>query len=79
MERDPPFPSPFCFPLRCYRTDIADTIMYCFNILRDNLLHQLLGHLDNAIAQCNANNAQNWPYLGRKQEENFTKSQRQYK
>ena len=21
---------------RCYRTDIADTIMYCFNILRVN-------------------------------------------
>lgn len=48
---------------RCYRTDIADTIMYCFNILRDNLLHQLLGHLDQAITKCHENNATNWPYL----------------
>merc|ERR1719319_1215389 len=38
--------------LRCYRTDIADTIMYSFNILRDGLLHSLLQHLDHAIAAC---------------------------
>ena len=48
---------------RCYRTDIADTIMYCFNILRNNLLHQLLGHLDQAITKCHENNTENWPYL----------------
>ena len=38
--------------LRCYRTDIADTIMYSFNILRDGLLHSLLQQLDHAIAAC---------------------------
>ena len=48
--------------LRCYRTDIADTIMYSFNILRDGLLHSLLQHLDHAIAAC-LNNPQSWPPL----------------
>ena len=48
--------------LRCYRTDIADTIMYSFNILRDGLLHSLLQHLDHAIAAC-LNNPQAWPPL----------------
>ena len=38
--------------LRCYRTGIADTIRYSFNILRDGLLHSLLQHLDHAIAAC---------------------------
>ena len=38
--------------LRCYRTDIADTIMYSFNILRDGLLHSLLQQLDHALAAC---------------------------
>ena len=48
--------------LRCYRTDIADTIMYSFNILRDGLLHSLLEHLDNAIKSCLVNPAI-WPPL----------------
>ena len=48
--------------LRCYRTDIADTIMYSFNILRDGLLHSLLEHLDNAIKSCLVNPAV-WPPL----------------
>ena len=33
---------------RCYRTDIADTIMYCYNILRDVLLEKMLKHVDEA-------------------------------
>jgi len=48
--------------LRCYRTDIADTIMYSFNILRDGLLQCLLQHLDTAITQC-LNNSEAWPPL----------------
>ena len=48
--------------LRCYRTDIADTIMYSFNILRDGLLHSLLQHLDHAIAACLSAPAA-WPPL----------------
>ena len=48
--------------LRCYRTDIADTIMYSFNILRDGLLHSLLQHLDHAIGATLANPAA-WPPL----------------
>lgn len=48
---------------RCYRTDIADTIMYCYNILRDDLLKILLLHLDQAIGKCRANHGENWPYL----------------
>lgn len=48
--------------LRCYRTDIADTIMYSFNILRDGLLHSLLQHLDSAIKTCLIN-PQSWPPL----------------
>ena len=48
--------------LRCYRTDIADTIMYSFNILRDGFLHSLLQHLDAAISGC-LNNPAMWPPL----------------
>ena len=48
---------------RCYRTDIGDTLLYCYNILRDNLLNLLLSHLDAAISKANANHAANWPYL----------------
>ena len=33
---------------RCYRTDIADTIMYCYNILREVLLEKMLKHVDEA-------------------------------
>ena len=47
---------------RCYRTDIADTIMYSFNILRDGLLHSLLQHLDSAISAC-LSNPNHWPAL----------------
>lgn len=47
---------------RCYRTDIADTIMYSFNILRDGLLHSLLQHLDSSISACLTSPAA-WPAL----------------
>jgi len=47
---------------RCYRTDIADTIMYSFNILRDSLLHSLLQHLDASISACLAS-PDSWPAL----------------
>lgn len=48
---------------RCYRTDVADTIMYCFNILRDDLLQLLNHHLDEAISKCKMHAEQYWPYL----------------
>ena len=48
---------------RCYRTDIGDTIMYCFNLLRDNLLRSLLNHLDEATRLNQQNPGANWPYL----------------
>ena len=47
---------------RCYRTDVADTIMYSFNILRDGLLQTLLHNLDNSISACLASEAA-WPAL----------------
>jgi hypothetical protein len=47
---------------RCYRTDIADTIMSSFNILKENLLTQLLKHLHTAAANVQENE-HNWPYL----------------
>jgi len=48
---------------RCYRTDIADTIMYCFNILRENLLVGLLRHVEEATTLNQRDPAANWPYL----------------
>jgi len=48
--------------LRCYRTDIADTIMYSFNILRDGLLHTLLAHLDSAMTAV-LKDERAWPAL----------------
>ena len=48
---------------RCYRTDIGDTIMYCYSILRENLLNLLLAHLDAAVSKANEDHAVNWPYL----------------
>jgi len=50
---------------RCYRTDVADTIMYCHNILRDDLLKLLNHHLEEAVKMCRepSGHARNWPYL----------------
>lgn len=36
---------------RCYRQDIGDTFMYCFNILRDSMLKTLFSHFNKAIDQ----------------------------
>jgi hypothetical protein len=50
---------------RCYRTDVADTVMYCHNILRDELLKLLNRHLDEATTMCRepSGHARHWPYL----------------
>ncbi|XP_040576094.1 importin-13 [Lepeophtheirus salmonis] len=48
---------------RCYRTDIADTIMYCYNILRDDLLKNLLKHLEESIQRNLTDSKNNWAYL----------------
>ena len=37
--------------------------MYCYQILRDNLLNLLLSHLDAAVSKATENHAANWPYL----------------
>ncbi len=47
---------------RCYRTDVADTIMYCYNILKDDLLKLLNHHLDEGIRLCQQQEQQ-WPYM----------------
>ena len=44
-------------------TDIGDTIMYCYQILRENLLNLLLSHLDAAVSKATENHAAYWPYL----------------
>ena len=48
---------------RCYRTDVADTIMYCHNILRHDLLKLLNDRLDEAMTMTKANATASWPYL----------------
>jgi len=60
--RDPDWTADQRESFRCYRTDIADTIMYSFNILRDGLLQSLLQHLDAAISSCLAQPTA-WPAL----------------
>ncbi|XP_021934017.1 importin-13 isoform X2 [Zootermopsis nevadensis] len=49
--------------LRCYRQDIADTMMYCYNILRENLLELLHGKLEEALEKCNSDPRMWWRYL----------------
>ncbi|KAK7863775.1 hypothetical protein R5R35_009581 [Gryllus longicercus] len=39
---------------RCYRQDVADTMMYCYNVLHDKLLELLLQKLEGALAEVNA-------------------------
>ena len=36
---------------RCYRQDIGDTFMYCFNILRSSMLKTLFSHFTKALDQ----------------------------
>lgn len=49
--------------LRCYRQDIADTMMYCYSILRDNLLELLHGKLEEALEKCNSDPRMCWRSL----------------
>ncbi|XP_069674561.1 importin-13 isoform X2 [Periplaneta americana] len=49
--------------LRCYRQDIADTMMYCYSILRDNLLELLHGKLEEALEKCNSDSRIWWRSL----------------
>lgn len=38
---------------RCYRQDIADTFMYCYNVLNLELLDIVSTQLNNALQKCN--------------------------
>ncbi|XP_017777342.1 PREDICTED: importin-13 [Nicrophorus vespilloides] len=38
---------------RCYRQDIADTFMYCYNVLNLEMLDILIVQLENALQKCN--------------------------
>lgn len=40
---------------RCYRQDIADTFMYCYNVLNLELLDILSTQLSEALQKCNSN------------------------
>ncbi|XP_065332285.1 importin-13 [Cloeon dipterum] len=43
---------------RCYRQDVADTMIYCYNVLEENMLHLLHGHLCQALDKCAADKTQ---------------------
>lgn len=45
---------------RCYRQDIADTFMYCYNILNLELLDILSTKLSEALQKCNGTDANNY-------------------
>ncbi|KAG8185093.1 hypothetical protein JTE90_029705 [Oedothorax gibbosus] len=47
---------------RCYRQDIGDSIMYCYNILRHAALANLMAHLQIATTVAISNPSQ-WQYL----------------
>ncbi|GFT50399.1 importin-13 [Nephila pilipes] len=47
---------------RCYRQDIGDSIMYCYNILRSAALANLMAHLNIATSTASSNPSQ-WQYL----------------
>ncbi|CAL1278540.1 unnamed protein product [Larinioides sclopetarius] len=47
---------------RCYRQDIGDSIMYCYNILRTAALANLMAHLNIATTTA-SNNPSQWQYL----------------
>ncbi|XP_068155353.1 importin-13 [Drosophila tropicalis] len=49
-----------CF--RCYRQDISDTFMYCYDVLHDYILEILAAMLDEAIAELQTNPTQ-WTKL----------------
>lgn len=37
--------------LRCYRQDIGDTLMYCYNLLHEEMLAHLLGRLEDVLVR----------------------------
>lgn len=47
---------------RCYRQDIADTFMYCYNVLNLELLDILSTQLTDALQKCNVNGTINGSY-----------------
>lgn len=47
---------------RCYRQDISDTLVYCFDVLHNELLHVLISLLDESIMIIQSNPA-NWIQL----------------
>lgn len=52
---------------RCYRQDIGDSLMYCYNILRMSMLSSLFNHFTCAgnqlAARFNISNGNSWQYL----------------
>lgn len=45
---------------RCYRQDIADTFMYCYNVLNLELLDILSTQLSEALQKCNKHGTGYW-------------------
>ncbi|XP_064476842.1 importin-13-like [Ornithodoros turicata] len=48
--------------LRCYRQDIGDSLMYCYNVLHESMLAGLVAHLQ-VSADAVRNDATRWPQL----------------
>lgn len=47
---------------RCYRQDVADTLMYCYNVLNLEMLDILNTKLNEALQACLVDNNK-WPYV----------------
>lgn len=47
---------------RCYRQDVGDSFMYCYNILRESMLANLMAHLSLAVNKASVNSS-DWQYL----------------
>ncbi|KAF5269678.1 hypothetical protein FQA39_LY08601 [Lamprigera yunnana] len=45
---------------RCYRQDVADTFMYCYNVLNLEMLDILQSKLTEALDECNRNSVLHW-------------------
>lgn len=48
--------------LRCYRQDISDSLMYCYNMLRESLLATLAAHMELASRALSREPAKEWPF-----------------
>lgn len=48
--------------LRCYRQDISDSLMYCYNMLRESLLATLAAHMELASRALAREPAKEWPF-----------------